>query len=112
MSATEQTYKDRSMPQVQRTLETDVAVLQTEFKNLDAKFADIKEDVKQLGVKIDLYAESTQSMLKEFQQENQEQHAIVEQKIQSLEKWRWMLMGAGMLIGMMGYQGIENLFMH
>lgn len=100
------------MAQIQRTLETDIAVLQTEFKNLDAKFADIKEDVKQLGVKIDDYAESTHTLLKEFQQENQEQHAIVERKIQSLEKWRWMLMGAGMLIGMMGYQGIENLFMH
>lgn len=100
------------MAQIQRTLETDIAVLQTEFKNLDTKFADIKEDVKQLGVKIDDYAESTHTLLKEFQQENQEQHAIVERKIQSLEKWRWMLMGAGMLIGMMGYQGIENLFMH
>ena len=100
------------MQQVQRNLETDIAVLQTEFKNLDAKFAEIKEDVNKLGVKIDDYAQSTQTLLKEFQQENQEQHAIVEQKIQSLEKWRWMLMGAGMLIGMMGYQGIENLFMH
>ena len=100
------------MQQVQRNLETDIAVLQTEFKNLDAKFAEIKEDVNKLGVKIDDYAQSTQTLLKEFQSENQEQHAIVEQKIQSLEKWRWMLMGAGMLIGMMGYQGIENLFMH
>ena len=100
------------MQQVQRNLETDIAVLQTEFKNLDAKFAEIKEDVNKLGVKIDDYAQSTQTLLKEFQSENQEQHAIVEQKIQSLEKWRWMLMGAGMLIGMMGYQGIENFFMH
>ena len=100
------------MQQVQRNLETDIAVLQTEFKNLDAKFAEIKEDVNKLGVKIDDYAQSTQTLLKEFQSENQEQHAIVEQKIQSLEKWRWMLMGAGMLIGMMGYQGIENFFIH
>ena len=110
MSATEQTYKDQSMPQLQRTLETDIAVLQTEFKNLDAKFADIKEDVSKLGVKIDLYAESTQSMLKEFQQENQEQHAIVEEKIQSLEKWRWMLMGAGMGLGALGYSGFQTFF--
>lgn len=110
MSATEQTYKDRSMPEIQRTLETDVAVLQTEFKNLDAKFADIKEDVKQLGVKIDVYAESTQSLLKEFQNENQEQHAIVEDKIQSLEKWRWMIMGAGMGLGALGSAGFEMFF--
>ena len=47
------------MVQIQRTLETDIAVLQTEFKNLDAKFADIKEDVSNLGIKIDIYAEST-----------------------------------------------------
>ena len=110
MSATEQTYKDQSMPQVQRNLETDIAVLQTEFKNLDAKFAEIKEDVSKLGVKSDLYAESTHSMLKEFQQENQEQHAIVEEKIQSLEKWRWMLMGAGMGLGALGYSGFQTFF--
>jgi chromosome segregation ATPase len=100
------------MPQVQRTIETDIAVLQTEFKNLDDKFADIKEDVKQLGTKIDTYAETTQTMLKEFQHENQEQHAVVEEKIHSLEKWRWMLMGAGMLVGIVGYSGIEKFLLH
>ena len=98
------------MPQVQRNLETDIAVLQTEFKNLDAKFAEIKEDVNKLGVKIDDYAQSTHTLLKEFQSENQEQHAIVEQKIQSLEKWRWMLMGAGMGLGALGYSGFEAFF--
>ena len=98
------------MQQVQRNLETDIAVLQTEFKNLDAKFAEIKEDVNKLGVKIDDYAHSTQTLLKEFQSENQEQHAIVEQKIQSLEKWRWMLMGAGMGLGALGYSGFEAFF--
>ena len=98
------------MAQIQRTLETDIAVLQTEFKNLDAKFADIKEDVSNLGIKIDIYAESTHTLLKEFQSENQEQHAIVEEKIQSLEKWRWMIMGAGMGLGALGSAGFDAFF--
>lgn len=98
------------MAQIQRTLETDIAVLQTEFKNLDAKFADIKEDVSKLGIKIDVYAEGTQTLLKEFQSENQEQHAIVEEKIQSLEKWRWMIMGAGMGLGALGSAGFDAFF--
>lgn len=98
------------MAQIQRTLETDIAVLQTEFKNLDAKFADIKEDVSNLGIKIDIYAESTHTLLKEFQSENQEQHAVVEEKIQSLEKWRWMIMGAGMGLGALGSAGFDAFF--
>lgn len=98
------------MVQIQRTLETDIAVLQTEFKNLDAKFADIKEDVSNLGIKIDIYAESTHTLLKEFQSENQEQHAVVEEKIQSLEKWRWMIMGAGMGLGALGSAGFDAFF--
>ena len=98
------------MAQIQRTLETDIAVLQTEFKNLDAKFADIKEDVSNLGIKIDIYAESTHTLLKEFQSENQEQHAVVEEKIQSLEKWRWMIMGAGVGLGALGSAGFDAFF--
>ena len=98
------------MAQIQRTLETDIAVLQTEFKNLDAKFADIKEDVSNLGIKIDIYAESTHTLLKELQSENQEQHAVVEEKIQSLEKWRWMIMGAGVGLGALGSAGFDAFF--
>ena len=98
------------MAQIQRTLETDIAVLQTEFRNLDAKFADNKEDVSNLGIKIDIYAESTHTLLKEFQSENQEQHAVVEEKIQSLEKWRWMIMGAGVGLGALGSAGFDAFF--
>lgn len=100
------------MQQAQRTFETEVAVLQTEFKNLDGKFDEIKQDVKLLDQKVDHYADTTHTLLKEFKQENKEQHAIVEEKIQSLEKWRWMLMGAGMLIGVLGYSGVEKFLLH
>jgi len=100
------------MPQIQRTFEAEVAVLQTEFKNLDGKFDEIKHEVKLLDKKVDHYADTTHTLLKEFKVENQQQHKVVEEKIQSLEKWRWMLMGAGLLIGMLGYSGIEKFLLH
>lgn len=99
------------MAQVQRTFEADIAVLQTEYKNLDAKFDDIKQDVKSLDQKVDNYAETTHTLLKEFKEENKEQHAIVEAKIHSLEKWRWMIMGAGIAFGALGYSSFQAFFM-
>jgi hypothetical protein len=31
------------------------------------------------------------------------------EKISSLEKWRWMLMGAGIVIGSLGYDTVAKL---
>jgi hypothetical protein len=33
-------------------------------------------------------------------------------KIAGLEKWRWMLIGAGFVLGGLGYSGIESMIMH
>ena len=96
--------------------DADIAVLQVEFKNLDSKFdaslADVKADVKEVSEKLDKHNDSTHTLLREFQATNISQHSDMAAKIAGLEKWRWMLIGAGCVLGGLGYSGIESLMAH
>jgi hypothetical protein len=97
---------------VQRTLkqtETDIAVLQIQFKNLDEKVDDLKVDMKDMRVEIQEQTNSTHVLLKGFQHTNVNAHNEMATKISSLEKWRWMLMGAGIVIGALGWPAIEKI---
>jgi chromosome segregation ATPase len=99
------------MPLEQRNVQTDLAVLQTEFKNLNEKFDDIKQDVKALDIKMESYAETTYALLKEVQRETHSQHNVIEEKVNHLERWRWMMMGAGVGLGALGYSGFDAFFL-
>lgn len=90
--------------------ETEVAVLQVQFQNLNEKVDDLKSDLKDLEVHIDNHMEETHKLIKDFQEENKKQHQAVDNKVSALEKWRWMLMGAGVLAGALGFPVIEKLF--
>ena len=96
--------------------DADIAVLQVEFKNLDSKFdaslADVKADVKEVSEKLDKHTDSTHVLLREFQATNVIQHNEMASKIIGLEKWRWMLIGAGFVLGGLGYSGIESFMAH
>ena len=96
--------------------DADIAVLQVEFRNLDSKFdtslADVKADVKEVSLKIDKHNDSTHALLREFQAINISQHADMAIKIAGLEKWRWMLIGAGCVLGGLGYSGFEAFMVH
>lgn len=89
--------------------ETEIAVLQVQYGYLNEKVDDIKTSLKDLQVHIDNHMDATQTLIKEFQKENQDQHSAVEKKVSALEKWRWMLMGAGILAGAIGFPAIEKL---
>ena len=91
-------------------LDTEVAVLQVRVGNVEEKFNDIKEDLKSVDAKLDKNAEITQHMLKEVHDGNLAAHANLEKKINGLEKWRWMIMGAGIVVGYLGMDSITKLF--
>lgn len=95
--------------------DTDIAVLKVEFKNLDTKFDTALEDVRaDIKTNTDLIKEgnaSTQKMLMDFNKSNQESHDLMASKIAGLEKWRWMLIGAGFVLGGLGYSGIEMMLL-
>ena len=92
--------------------ESSIAVLQVEFRNLDSKFdinlAEVKADVKEVSVKMDKHNDVIHSLLKEFQRINVQSHKEMATKIAGLEKWRWMLIGGGCVLGGLGYSGFES----
>ena len=89
--------------------ETEVAVLQVQYTHLNEKVEDIKTGLKDLASHIDTHMESTHTLIKEFQDENKRQHDETNKKVSALEKWRWMLMGAGVLAGALGLPVVEKL---
>jgi len=95
--------------QTLKQAETEIAVLQVQFKNLDEKVDELKTDMKDMRDDMQKQTESTQSLLKGFQDANVAAHKDMASKISALEKWRWMLMGAGVVIGALGWPAIAKL---
>jgi uncharacterized coiled-coil DUF342 family protein len=94
---------------VQKQPDTEIAVLQVQYQNLDEKVGDLKTGLKELRDHIDTHMETTHAMIRDFQTENTRQHGEVNKKVNALEKWRWMLMGAGILAGALGWPALSKL---
>jgi len=89
--------------------ETDIAVLQVQVSNLDQKFVDLKDCVDNLDDKVEHNFDKIHDTLRNFQEENQRQHKEVNGKINSLEKWRWMIMGGAATAGALGFHVIAKI---
>jgi uncharacterized coiled-coil DUF342 family protein len=89
--------------------ETEIAVLQVQYGNINEKVDDLKADLKDFRNEIKTQIQETPDLIKGFQDENNAQHDEVNKKISALEKWRWMLMGAGVLAGALGFDTIQKL---
>ena len=89
--------------------ETDIAVLQVQVKNVEEKVNEIKNDVKDLREAIEDHAEQNQKSLKEMKEASATAHKAMSDKITALEKWRWMMMGAGIVLGTLGYDTLAKL---
>ena len=101
------------MPATVRKLkqtETDIAVLQVQVANLDEKIDDLKSDLTEIKESLKTNAQHNETMLDQLKKENAEQHAELAEKVSSLERWRWMLMGAAALAGALGWTGIQSIF--
>jgi polyhydroxyalkanoate synthesis regulator phasin len=90
-------------------VETEIAVLQVQVTNIETKINDIKEGLKQVHDCIHINSEETQRLIKELQESNEKSHKALGEKVTALEKWRWMLMGAGVVIGSMGFESVAKL---
>ena len=89
--------------------ETEVAVLQVQYSYLNEKVEDIKTGLKDLTTHIDSHMDETHKLIKEFQDENKRQHEETNKKVSALEKWRWMLMGAGVFAGALGWPALAKI---
>jgi predicted nucleic acid-binding Zn-ribbon protein len=98
-----------SMQQIKQA-ETDIAVLQVRFTNLDEKMDDLKVDISDIRAEIKDTSEKSTALIKDFQADNVKSHKEMSNKISALEKWRWMIMGAGVVIGSLGSFAVSVLF--
>lgn len=89
--------------------ETDIAVLQVQVQTIEEKVGEIKTDVKEMQRSINDHAEETQKTLKAMAEISANAHKEMSNKISSLEKWRWMMMGAGVVIGSLGFDTLGKL---
>ena len=89
--------------------ETEIAVLQVQVKNIEDKVGEIKEDLKLIHKCLDDNAEETRQMLKSMREQDVKEHGELASKISVLEKWRWMMMGAGVVVGALGFNTLSAL---
>jgi len=89
--------------------ETDIAVLQVEVQNITDDIREIKTDIKDIHVEMVKNNDDTRGMLKSMKDASSTAHQAMSDKITALEKWRWMMMGAGVVIGSLGFDTIAKL---
>ena len=89
--------------------ETEIAVLQVQVKNIEDKIGELKEDLKSIRDALDENAEETRQMLKTMREQDVKEHGELASKISVLEKWRWMMMGAGVIVGSLGFNTVSAL---
>ena len=99
----------RSSSAQQIQTETDIAVLQVQYSNLAEKVDDLKVGLRDLHTDLKSHTLETQGLIKDYQALNVIAHTKLETKVSALEKWRWMLMGAGVLAGALGWPALSNL---
>ena len=92
-----------------QTTKTEIAVLQVQVKNIEQDVNEIKSSLKDMHECLDRNATETRDMIKEMRDEDTKAHKELGSKISALEKWRWMMMGAGIVIGSLGFETIAKL---
>ena len=99
----------RTIKMPAQTTKTDIAVLQVQVKNIEQDVSEIKTSLKEMHECLDRNATETRDMLKEMREEDTRAHKELASKISALEKWRWMMMGAGIVLGSLGFDMIAKL---
>lgn len=89
--------------------ETEIAVIQVRLDNIDEKMSDLRSEVKDLHDCLDRNMDETKLILKEFQDSNKKSHDSLEEKISSMEKIKWMLMGAAAVLGASGVEAFKMI---
>ena len=89
--------------------ETEIAVLQVQVKNIEEKVGELKVDLKSMHDALNDNAEETRQMLKTMRELDLKEHSELAGKITVLERWRWMMMGAGVVVGALGFNTVSAL---
>lgn len=89
--------------------ETEIAVLQVKVENVESKLGELRDDVKSFRVALDDHSDNIFKVIRDLRESNSAADKALSEKISGLEKWRWMMMGAGIVMGSLGYDVIGKL---
>ena len=92
-----------------QTTKTEIAVLQVQVKNIEQDVSEIKSSLKEMHECLDRNADETRELLTNMRNEDIAAHKELGSKVSALEKWRWMMMGAGIVIGSLGFDTVAKL---
>jgi septation ring formation regulator EzrA len=92
-----------------QTTKTEIAVLQVQVKNIEQDVSEIKTSIKEMHECLDKNATETRELLTSMRNEDVAAHRELGSKVSALEKWRWMMMGAGIVIGSLGFDTLAKL---
>ena len=106
MSAVQQTISRLNVQ-----AETDIAVLQVELRNLDEKIDDMKNTLKEIYSSLTNHNDKTLASIAEIKEDHESALNKISEKISNIEKWRWMIMGAGIVLGGLGWHGIAKIIL-
>jgi len=76
-------------------IETEVAAMREKI----SFFSVIYDELREVHKKIEEIEISIMDEIKALRQEMKEQHQVEKQKIEDLNKWRWLVMGGAVVIG-------------
>jgi septation ring formation regulator EzrA len=99
----------RTIKMPAQTTKTDIAVLQIQVKNIEQDVSEIKNSLKEMHECLDRNATETRELLTNMRTEDIAAHKELGAKVSALEKWRWMLMGAGIVLGSLGFDMLAKL---
>jgi septation ring formation regulator EzrA len=92
-----------------QTTKTEIAVLQVQVKNIEQDVSEIKVSLKEMHECLDRNADETRTLLNSMRNEDIAAHKELGSKVSALEKWRWMMMGAGIVLGSLGFDMIAKM---
>jgi len=82
--------------------------IDTNYQTLHTRISDLRDDIHQ---NIEVKHDKVMEKLDEQNQSATQQHKAIADKIQVIEKWRWMIMGGAMVLGyVLAHLKLEKLF--
>lgn len=82
--------------------------MENQYTALHSRISDMRDDLR---TEIDKKNDQMIAMLKEHMDAEFEHHESIREKISSIEKWRWMIMGGALVVGyVLAHLKLEKLF--
>lgn len=94
---------------IPKQTETDIAVLQVKVENIEKELDEVKTEILKFQTTQEQRHQETHEYLQGMKEASMSAHNKMEEKINVLEKWRWMMMGAGIALGALGHNVLGSL---